>query len=373
MSAELEIRTLADVPALIERERHELAELHRPEDVREAEKRAAAIAELTRRAGLAIPVQNQATLYRAEALERLAVVVGEAQENGEVGVPHRRAKGSDARTLSDLRLDKRRLAEGRALAETDVLARARDQAEKRPDRPIRFNDLIVRAERVRRLNAGVEKRQRLEHEARAERARKEARGLRPFRLEVGDIRSWWPGQQVDAIVTDPPYVTDDALELYRELAGFTFDALRPGGALAVMVWPPMLVDVAEALKSPGLVYRWSIVWRFTTHKSTPDHKRRVFDQTKLVLVYHRAAMPDDAPYLVDFVEAANSEKDLHPWQQSLEGFEWLVERLTWPGDTICDPFAGSGTTAVAALRKERQFIGCDKDPEAVALALKRLA
>ncbi len=55
--------------------------------------------------------------------------------------------------------------------------------------------------------------------------------------------------------------------------------------------------------------------------------------------------------------------------------EQLVERvirlLSEPGDTILDPFIGSGTTAAVAKRTGRQWIGIDRDPEAVELARRR--
>jgi DNA modification methylase len=43
-----------------------------------------------------------------------------------------------------------------------------------------------------------------------------------------------------------------------------------------------------------------------------------------------------------------------------------------PGDTILDPFLGSGTTAVACKRTGRNFIGIEKEPKYVEIALKRL-
>jgi len=372
MSNELAI-PMSRVPELIQRGRAELAEIGDPEDVADVERRAAAIAELTKRAGLSIPIQNEAMLYRAEALERLAVVVAEAQQNGEVNQHGANQWRSEPRTsLADLKIDKRRLAEGRALAETDVLDKARSDAKQRPNNPIRFADIITRAERIRRVNAGVEKREQLEREARVERARLEALGQHPFRLYHADVHEWRPGEPVDAIITDPPYVTADAVELYAALGDLALDCLKPGGVLAAMVWPPQLVDVAKALDRPGLAYRWSIVWQFTAHNNTGNLQRRIYDMTKLVLLYHRGAMPANAPYLTDLIKAVNAEKDLHVWQQDLGGFEWLIERLTWPGDLVADPFVGSGTTAVAALRADRQFIGCDIDADAVEITRKRL-
>jgi site-specific DNA-methyltransferase (adenine-specific) len=51
----------------------------------------------------------------------------------------------------------------------------------------------------------------------------------------------------------------------------------------------------------------------------------------------------------------------------------IIERFTLPGQTICDPFCGGGTTGVVAVRMNRLFIGIDSDATAVATTLKRLA
>src|SRR5437867_8457306 len=51
----------------------------------------------------------------------------------------------------------------------------------------------------------------------------------------------------------------------------------------------------------------------------------------------------------DFVVSGPIQKDLFPHQQDVEGFVKLVERLSEPGQTIVDPFCGTGTTLVAGM------------------------
>ncbi len=63
----------------------------------------------------------------------------------------------------------------------------------------------------------------------------------------------------------------------------------------------------------------------------------------------------------------------HPTQKPLALMEKLVRLFTDPGDLILDPFAGSGTTGVAAIRLGRRFIGWERDPKYHAIACKRLA
>lgn len=50
----------------------------------------------------------------------------------------------------------------------------------------------------------------------------------------------------------------------------------------------------------------------------------------------------------------------------------LVEDYSRPGDTVCDPCMGSGTTGIACLRTGRKFIGIEKDPAHFATALERI-
>ena len=50
----------------------------------------------------------------------------------------------------------------------------------------------------------------------------------------------------------------------------------------------------------------------------------------------------------------------------------IMEASTDPGDLIFDPFAGSSTTGVAALHMGRHFIGCETDPDYIALSKRRL-
>ncbi len=69
--------------------------------------------------------------------------------------------------------------------------------------------------------------------------------------------------------------------------------------------------------------------------------------------------------------STGSSKD-HPTQKSLELIKELILSSSSPGDLVFDPFIGSGTTAVAALKLGRHFYGCDINPEYVKLANERI-
>jgi DNA modification methylase len=51
---------------------------------------------------------------------------------------------------------------------------------------------------------------------------------------------------------------------------------------------------------------------------------------------------------------------------------WLIEHYTNEGDTVLDPYMGSGTTGIACVELGRNFIGIELDPNYFAIAQKRI-
>lgn len=62
----------------------------------------------------------------------------------------------------------------------------------------------------------------------------------------------------------------------------------------------------------------------------------------------------------------------HPTQKPLKLMRALICDFSNPGDTIFDPFMGSGTTGMACMQLGRNFIGCEIDPKYYAIAEKRI-
>lgn len=66
------------------------------------------------------------------------------------------------------------------------------------------------------------------------------------------------------------------------------------------------------------------------------------------------------------------EKRFHPTQKPLAVMNWILVNYSNEGDTILDPFMGSGTTGVACVQTGRNFIGIEIDPDYFAIAQKRI-
>jgi site-specific DNA-methyltransferase (adenine-specific) len=63
----------------------------------------------------------------------------------------------------------------------------------------------------------------------------------------------------------------------------------------------------------------------------------------------------------------------HPTEKPVPLMLELVTDFTRPGETICDPFMGSGTTGVACVKSGRKFIGVEQNPQWFDLACRRIA
>jgi len=68
-----------------------------------------------------------------------------------------------------------------------------------------------------------------------------------------------------------------------------------------------------------------------------------------------------------------SEKALHEWQQSVSGMEAIIKQFCLPGQSILDPFCGTGTTGIAALKYNCTFVGIELDPRTAEVARGRLS
>jgi len=179
-----------------------------------------------------------------------------------------------------------------------------------------------------------------------------------------------PGS-VDLILTDPPY-GQDALASYGELGRLGAHALTPNGSMLVMIGQMHLFEVLQTL-GEHLHYRWMLAYIVKSGGSpvVPTVQARVNSRWKPILWFTRSGYAGDVHG--DLIDSGPKAKLNHEWEQDVAGMARLTELFSLPGDLVCDPFLGTGTTAIAALRLQRLFVGCDKDDDRVNLARVRLA
>ena len=94
-----------------------------------------------------------------------------------------------------------------------------------------------------------------------------------------------------------------------------------------------------------------------------------------LVIARRTGIKDGARkgwYRVGRVEVATNGS-LLVGQKPLALMQSIVRDYSRPGDLVCDPFCGSGTTAIAALQEGRRFVGSEAKPEHHAIAMRRIA
>jgi DNA modification methylase len=85
---------------------------------------------------------------------------------------------------------------------------------------------------------------------------------------------------------------------------------------------------------------------------------------------------DDFSYVeqtADGKHPGNPERNIHPTVKPVDLMRYLITLVTPKGGTVLDPFMGSGTTAVAAIGEGVNWIGCEREPEYVAIIEARIA
>lgn len=114
--------------------------------------------------------------------------------------------------------------------------------------------------------------------------------------------------------------------------------------------------------------------RYPQKRGTKEHNRGQYTCNPL------GKNPDDVWHMEwetgvwDFcrVKAGHGEKTAHPCQFPLQLAERCILALTEMGDTVFDPYMGSGTTIVAALKNERKGFGCDTEQKYIDIAKERV-
>lgn len=175
-----------------------------------------------------------------------------------------------------------------------------------------------------------------------------------WELHLGDCLDVLPTLKgIDAVISDPPY--PDILKAFQVTPIDFLDAFT---CRQLVFW--------SAVEPFPLTWSAVHIWHKPNGNSS-QHYERIFERngSRVCRVFRVAAI------LPNYVQFRDECVD-HPTQKPLKLLNELIERYTSPGDTVFDPFAGSGTTGVACIKRGRNFIGCEIDPHYHAIAVRRL-
>lgn len=169
---------------------------------------------------------------------------------------------------------------------------------------------------------------------------------------------------IDAIITDPPYPAE-FLPLWEDMFTIAERVLKPSGFMVCYANHQNLDEIFR-LKN-NLKYYWIFKLDFT--KKPIAMGRNLIACWKPVLVYQKLPFKKIETTIEDQIKETKpfdyDERNMHDlnWGQSLGKFEWIIENFTKPNDLILEPFAGTGTTLVAAKNTKRRCIGFEIEQE----------
>ena len=115
-------------------------------------------------------------------------------------------------------------------------------------------------------------------------------------------------------------------------------------------------------------------WVFVVQHTGGDIRFRKFkllNKWKPIVGFFKPPLSVWWEWVRDLV-SGGKEKDIHPWQQAIGEARHFIHALSPKGGLVCDPFAGSGTTCLAAKELERQWVAFEKDQDTVRKARERL-
>lgn len=189
-------------------------------------------------------------------------------------------------------------------------------------------------------------------------------------VHIGDFRKLTDkvaDGSLSLIFTDPPY-DRKAIELFDGLGGFAADKLADGGSLMAYVGHIQIPDALQIL-SKHLRYWWVCCCLHSGGESLmKEYGIRVGWKAMLWFV---KGTRDDKQTIVHDVVSGGREKSHHDWQQSQSEAEYWISNLCPKDGIVCDPFLGGGTTAAAAIKLKRKWIGFEKDQDQAVLAMSR--
>lgn len=213
-------------------------------------------------------------------------------------------------------------------------------------------------------------------------------------LYCGDCLEILPtleAESVDAVITDPPYGIDyqsawriDRAQRKPKIANdkqpfiwWLRDAYRMtssgGSLLCFCEWRHENV-FRMAIEVAGYTIRSQVIWDREWH-GLGDLSRQFAPQHDIIwfATKENFSFRNGRPKSIVRSKRLAADKLVHPNEKPVDLMVQLVSAVAGVGQTVLDPFMGSGTTGVACVQTGRHFIGCEKDAGYFEIAQRRIA
>jgi len=221
-----------------------------------------------------------------------------------------------------------------------------------------------------------------------------------------------PDKSIDFICCDLPYGTTrqkwDVIIPFDKLWEQYEKIIKPNGAIVLFGKNPF---TAKLILSNEKLFRYELIWE----KSRAGNSMQVCKQPSaihenILVFYKNQPTYNDLKFKVDekYIDKRKSindsfynsghysgvmkrkaddglrhpqsilpfnsvwKKGMHPTEKPVELLEWLIKSYTNEGDTVLDNTMGSGSTGIACINTNRNFIGIENDEKYFNISLKRL-
>ena len=221
-----------------------------------------------------------------------------------------------------------------------------------------------------------------------------------------------PDASIDCIICDLPYGTTackwDIVIPFKELWQQYKRIIKDNGAIILFSKQPFTSDLINSNRD---MFRYELIWE----KTRAGNSMQVKNQPSAIhenieVFYKNQPTYNDIKFMVDekYIDKRKSIRDsiyksehykgvmkrkaddgmrhpqsilpfnsvwhkgMHPTEKPVELIQWLIRSYTNEGDLILDNCIGSGTTAIAAIKEKRHFIGMELNKEYYDKACKRI-
>lgn len=234
-----------------------------------------------------------------------------------------------------------------------------------------------------------------------------------------DVMADIPDKSIDMILCDPPYGTTaivwDKPIPFVPMWNHYERIIKDNGAIVLFSGQPFTTDLIASNKS---LFRYEIIWKKSQPQGFLNANKAPLRNHENICVFYKK-LPTYNPikskikredigrvrqvnamrskqyremdrttwietgerYPTDVIEFSNWNGALfgktdnstdHPTQKPIDLLKYLIQTYTNPGDLVLDNCMGSGSTGVACVQLEREFIGIEINPEYFAIAEQRI-
>ena len=217
------------------------------------------------------------------------------------------------------------------------------------------------------------------------------------------------GVKVDAIITDPPYGTTackwDSIIPFDKMWERLNKLIKPNGAIVLFGSEPF----SSALRMSNIKnFKYDIIWQKDQSSNFANSKKQIGKIHEIISVFYSKQCPyypqmrqgfkpqkagtfisplhmgkigftkngtrngETDRYPISIIKFNRARKGLHPTQKPVALMEYLIKTYTNENETVLDFTMGSGTTGVACVNTNRNFIGIELDETYYNIAKERI-